>query len=106
METDLAHAFQVSVLRSGSGHLCSLGLLRNPQFHLLLVKDEMLAELTLSLVESLHLYLHESKAPTDHCEVDTSLGTKHDFILSSCYQDHGYVPCDMLQLFREDHFSI
>ena len=93
METDLTHAFQVSMLGSGSGHLCSLSLLWNPQFLLLLVEDEMRAELALCLVESLHLYLHEPKTPTDECEVDTSLGAKHDFIPSSCHQDHGDVSC-------------
>ena len=99
VERHLAHTIQVGVFRSSSGHLGSLGLLRNPHSFLLLAKDEMLAELCLSPVESLHLYLHESKALPDEREVDASLGAKHYFVLSSCSQDHGYVPSDMLQLF-------
>ena len=106
VERHLAHAVQVSVFRSSSGHLGSLGHLRNPQSLLLLAKDEPAPELWLSPVESLHLYLHESKALPDEREVDASRGAKHYFVLSSCSQDHGYVPGDVLQLFREGHCPI
>lgn len=106
METYLTHAFQVVVSCSSSGHLRSLGLLGDSQSLLLLVKDQMLAELALSLVESLHLDLHEPEAPTDVREVDASLGAEHDFVLSSGQHHHGNVARNMLQLFREDHCPI